>query len=391
MTTHSSSNIPSSIHLEVMGAIPLFFFIISHMSFLEESLKRILFVVSLGITSIFLFFYFCKSFFVKLELKKSSVFLALVLIFIWGHSVFYPPEYEYGVDKIFYISVVVYLVFSVTYISFYNIQTIKGFIFFIAIFSIAFSFLSLFLGVDENNLRKSSMGLNPTIMSKACLLLAIYSSSKILIRGRVDAISVVLVLLSIIAIIKTGSRGAILAYFFSLFIISYFLYGFDKIFKILLFFPFLAIFIYYSIGFLPEDVASRYSLEAMSVEENSDEGDRIQLWMISLQIISSNFWGIGSGNFLNYSFVAVPHNFFIEIAVEYGILVSTMVLCLLLYAVINMKHSLKQYCNFHNVFFSFLFLSQIFNAMLGGELSIQSFLLYICIVYFAFGYYRKLV
>ncbi|MGQ0693811.1 O-antigen ligase family protein [Acinetobacter baumannii] len=375
----------------VAGLAPLLFFIISHMSFLEDSLKRVLFVFSLGVSSLFLFFFFHKSFFEKQELKKSSILLLLICLFIYFHSFFYPAEYEYGVDKISYIFVVMFLIFNIIYISFYNLATVKGFVTAIAFFSILFCFLSLFLNVDENNLRKSSIGLNPTIMSKACLLLAIYATSKILVQNKSNIFYIILILFSFVAIIKTGSRGAIFAYFFGLLVVYYFLHGFSKIFKILLILPVLLVFVYYSIGFLPEEIAARYSLEAMSVEENSDEGDRVQLWIVALGIIGSNFWGIGSGNFLNYSFVAVPHNFFLELAVEYGIIASTLVFFLLCYAVYNMKESVKKYYGFNNIFFSFLFASQIFNALLGGELSIQSLLLYVCMVYFVFGYYRKLV
>ena len=381
-----------NINYAVMGFAPLLFLFFSHMSFLEEPVKRILFLISLLLTSLLLFVVFSVEVFQNRGIKKSSFFLLLVVICIYGHSSFYPPQYEYGLDKLSYIYVVIFLVLSVSYLSFYNSVTIKGFIYFLAFFSIYFCFLSIFLGVDENNLRKSSIGLNPTIMSKACLILAIFSTAKILAEKNKNNLKYfIFIFISFIAIVKTGSRGVVVSYFLSFTALYYFLNGLTKSLKVVFIIPLLCLMIYMLLGFLPEELSSRYSLESVSIEENSDDGDRIQLWGIALLIMKSNFWGIGSGNFLNYSFVAVPHNFLLEIAVEYGVIASLLSLMVLIYSFYNMKKSIKNYHNFSNIFFCFLFLNQIVNSMLGGELSIQSLLLYVCIIYFSFKYYKKLV
>ena len=375
----------------IIGFLPLLFYFFSHMSFLEDSVKQVLFILSLLINALILFFLVPLDLFYNKKMKISSVMLLVITIYIYIYSVLIPPLNEYGYDKINYIYVVVFLVFSVTYISFRNRYTVLSFIYFLAIFSLFFCFLSIVLQVDENNLRKSSIGLNPTIMAKACSILAIFSTAQLLFKKKPKFYiwSIVLLLLSFFAIFKTGSRGPLLSYMLSLFFLYYLMNGLTRSLKIVLIIPFFILIFYFILGFLPEELSARYSLDAVSIEENSDEGDRIQLWGLAFTIISKNLMGIGSGNFLEYSFVAVPHNFFLEIAVEYGLLASILIFLIVIRAFINMLDSVQNNLSFINIFFSFMFLNQLVNALLGNELSIQSYIFYICIVYFLFNYYKN--
>ncbi|HCW4112133.1 TPA: O-antigen ligase family protein [Acinetobacter baumannii] len=381
----------SDIKFFLLGCLPVLFYFISHLSMLDGSVKFLIYALVLGFISLFLFLFSAREIFFKLKYKRSIVLIGFSALIVFVYSWIFPPLYEYGVDKVYYIYVVLLLLSYTIVCSFLNKNTMTGFIFLLFLSSVFYCFLSVFLGVDENNARKSSIGLNPTIMAKMCIISAAYCSVYMFFQKKINIFYFVFLLFSIFAVFKTGSRGPLLAYGFSFLLLYLVRNGISKALNIIIAIPIVYFLFSKVIQFLPEDLSKRYSMEAISVEENSDDGDRVQLWETASDIIANNSWGIGSGNFLDYSFIAVPHNIILEIGVEYGVLFMILFSILLVLSAIYAVVALRRDNSFINNFMFLLFFMQIVNSLLGGDLSIQAYLLYVCMAYFLFSYNKQFV
>lgn len=381
----------SEIKFFLLGAFPILFYFISHLSMLDSGVKFLIYTLVLGFLSFFLFFISAKEIFFNKKYKKSIIVIIFLALIVFVHSLIYPPLYEYGVDKIYYIYVVLLLLSYTIFYSFLNKETMTGFIFLLFLSSLFYCFLSVFLGVDDSNARKSSIGLNPTIMAKMCIISGVYCSVYLFFQKKTNIFYFLFLLFSLFAVFKTGSRGPLLAYGFSCLLLYLVRNGLSKSLNIVFAIPIVYFLFSNVINFLPEELSKRYSMEAISVEENRDEGDRVQLWETAHDIISNNFWGVGSGNFLEYSFIAVPHNIVLEIGVEYGVLFMILFSILLILSAIYAIVSLRRDNSFINNFMFLLFFMQIVNSFLGGDLSIQAYLLYICMAYFLFSYNKQFI
>lgn len=375
----------------LLGCLPVLFYFISHLSMLDSSVKFLIYALVLGFISLFLFLFSAKEIFFKLEYKKSILLVAFSGLIVYIYSLIFPPLYEYGVDKVYYIYVVLLLLAYTIVCSFLNKNTITGFVFSLFLSSVFYCFLSIFLGVDENNARKSSIGLNPTIMAKICIISGAYCSVYLFFQKRINIFYFLFLFLSIFAVFKTGSRGPLLAFAFSFLLLYLVRNGLSKVLNIIIAIPIIYFLFSKIIQFLPEELAKRYSMEAISIEENRDDGDRVKLWETASDIISNNHWGIGSGNFLDYSFIAVPHNIVLEIGVEYGIFFMILFSSLLILSAIYSIIALRNDSSFINNFMFLLFFMQIVNSFLGGDLSIQAYLLYVCMAYFLFSYNKQFI
>lgn len=371
-----------------IGALPAIFYFISHLSMLESNIKIIIYSLILLLV-LFILTLKLSHYLLIGSINKTFVLILIYVCMVFLYSRIYPAEYEYGLDKVYYIYGILLLTLFTVIVVFKNKKSLESFVFFLFLSSLFYCFLSIFLGVDESNIRKSSIGLNPNLMAKMSIISAIFVLARIMLYYKRTFIYYIIVFISIFAVFKTGSRGPLLAFILSFVVLYSLRSGPIKSFRLIFILPILGFLLYSLIQTLPETISQRFSLEAISVSNNSDEGDRIQLWQTAFEVISNNIFGIGSGNFLNHSFIAVPHNIVLEIGVEYGLIPMFVFSILLILSLIKACVSIGKDNSLLNNFIFLLFITQIVNSMLGGDLSIQSYLLYICIFYFLFSYNKK--
>lgn len=159
---------------------------------------------------------------------------------------------------------------------------------------------------------------------------------------RIKPIFILSMLLILYVLLINGSRGALLCFLVSnlIFFLFYFIkrtgvkIAFAVLFLSCLFYLFLNIFSNDEFSF----VAGRISSKGFQDESRSN------LLAIGLDmLIETNFFGVGAGNFSNYvernynSNILVPHNLFIELVSQYGILVLMLFMLLLFSIFIKIK------------------------------------------------------
>jgi len=238
--------------------------------------------------------------------------------------------------------------------------------------SVIFAILSFF-GGDTGNIRRSAIGLNPTLLSKLVFFPALY----LLIRGgsifkhKILFISAVL---GVFGCIASGSRGAILA-----FLLCVALYGgstlrIKDIFKFgVLGLMFLGLALL-ALSYAPDEISSRFTLSALEGQYN--EGSRLFLYDFSWNLFLNNLDGIGMGNMSAYFWIYAPHNLILEALLDLGWLHSILYIFLLVMSFIIAVRS------FHspNINYRFIcgwYIFMFMNSMIGGEMSFPSIMLYI--------------
>lgn len=120
-----------------------------------------------------------------------------------------------------------------------------------------------------------------------------------------------------ISLVLTGSKAPLLAIIISLLVLTIIKLTKIKLsnLKISVFFfalIFLIPTIFFSWNILPENTKLRLSFFRF------EDSARENLYNLSLNIMSDNFWGIGLGNFSEYSMFTYPHNLILESFVEIG-------------------------------------------------------------------------
>lgn len=370
-----------------VGALAASFYGVAHASFVEDGRRQQGLLLTAGAL--------CVLAVLTLPLKnrvpivgRAIAWTALTCTVVLLNHLFLPAQFGYGQTKYQYLILVLVLaLFAVPILTFRSELATTRFVQSMAAVSSFYCVVNLVSGTDASNIRKSSIELNPAIMSKICLLLALYAIAAILVKRRADPLQLLLLLLSIGASIKTGSRGPILAVLLSAAIVMVAMYGASQLHRIVPALVGLIVAVGVFLRFAPAAISSRFTLAAVSVQENSGEGDRIDLWRTALHVVDDNVNGIGMGNFLSYQrFVSVPHNIFLEIAVEFGVVIAVAFLAACVVAsrraVLTLRSSTV---TVPVVWMALLLLNQIANSLLGGELTLQSYLLYLPMAYFLYG------
>ncbi|MDM1521196.1 O-antigen ligase family protein [Myroides odoratimimus] len=153
-------------------------------------------------------------------------------------------------------------------------------------------------------------------------VLAFYSTVKNRFIKNVTFVSIILV--GYILLIN-GSRGAILCYLLAI-IIFYLFYKKNLKYRTLYNFLFLIVFTAIVLFVLNSDEFV-YIISRMSEKGVGDDSRANLIEMGVNMLIDSNLLGVGAGNFTNYvqynfnSDILVPHNIFVEIFSQYGIIV----------------------------------------------------------------------
>lgn len=238
-------------------------------------------------------------------------------------------------------------------------------------FSVLFALLAFTSG-STGSARASGIGLNPALHSKLVLFPALlfiaYAGSQIK-----DRKLLIFALIGIAGCLATGSRGSIVILVLTFLVdrmkeaslketlkaIGVLLGGLVVLMALLELFP--------------AEITERFTFSSLA--DQSDEGDRLFLYNLGLELFFQAQAGIGMGNFSAYFWIAAPHNVVLEALVELGVAIGGLFILLLVMTGFRaMRHlrSTDPITRFYGLFFIFM----IGNSMIGGEMSFPSFMLY---------------
>lgn len=171
-------------------------------------------------------------------------------------------------------------------------------------------------------------------------------------RGRSAKSKIILVcaiVLSLTAIVVTGSAGPLVSAIFAMTL--YMLLGFN-----------VRIAVLFTVTFMASIVILQFSLVDVSFEgsvldrftgtsilERAVEGTRSDLYLLAIELGRENVGGVGIGGFVDYAWQRYPHNLFLEIYAEWGIIslvVAILVLISIGVQVVRRMHSESVIVNF---------------------------------------------
>jgi len=311
---------------------------------------------------------------------RVSLIISFFFVFLlYFHQLFFPAETAYGTNKFVYLNFIFLLGFLVIPISLGDAKSLKFLAFGLFIVSVGFCLISILGQTSVENIRRSGLGLNPSIMSKICIIPAIYVGCQILtVRSSVKWWQLIIIVLSVAAIIKTGSRAVLILYLLSMIIMAAYISVSKSILRILLsIFVVLGSFILaLQLELIPPQIAERFKMENWLPSAHQDEGDRLDIFGLALELILENPLGVGLGNFSSFHrFIVAPHNFILESTAELGWLAGILFIFLFAWIFIAYKR-ISRNADFGIHFLFMIYSNAILNSMVGGELTHQSFLIY---------------
>lgn len=303
-------------------------------------------------------------------------FVAYVII----HYQFVPAESAYGVNKLLYLMFLFPLgifIIPVVVGADRGLDFLAKGLFAVGIF---FCLISIFGASSVENVRRSELGLNPAFMGKICIIPAIYVGSLLLGEGgKVKAWYFVVSVISVLAVLKTGSRGVLLMLLVSMVVMS----AYVKIGKstlrvsLMLAFGVGALLLALQLELLPPQIVERFRLENWMPSAHRDEGDRLDIYHLAIELIAENPFGIGLGNFSEYHrFIVAPHNLVLESSSELGLFMGLLV-CFVVARLLISYRRISQHASSSQQFMFMLFGNSVLNSMIGGELTLSNFILYL--------------
>lgn len=227
---------------------------------------------------------------------------------------------------------------------------------------------TLLNGQVSGNNRLSLNNTNPIWLSRSVsfvffYIVVLYMNKKISVR-----IMLPTVLLTLYVMITTGSRGPLIAVFFSLLVILSKKIKLNRIKYRTLLWIFLLlfsgiIFIIFSFNIQSDSILNRFMIGNF----NNDDMVRLDLYKTSINLILKTPFGIGAGNFIKYSGFRYPHNIIFESFVEYGWIVGCSLIFILVKSY-NRFNRLFYYNHIYQIAYGFFILSLI-NSMISGDLT----------------------
>ena len=296
-----------------------------------------------------------RNFFVFLAVIIFLVFYSVILFNFYGIN-----EYEdYSISKIIYFFLVFIPIIYFKYA--HGLNNNFFFIFYIACFIFFIFGLSKITSSPD---RMALFGGGPIVFARWIGIFAILTTY--FIQNRI--IKFLLILLSFLLIIKTGSKGPFL------FLLVSFLFNFFSTLslkKYLFFFSMIAIVAIQSTDFLIQILGPRlfsiFTGDAMGATSSLGRLDR---WRLAIEVFLQNPFGVGFGNYVpisktiesnDFFMSEYPHNLFLELISELGIL-GLLLVCIIIFKLIkNIKE--KNLPLFQKQLLVFIFL----NTMVSGD------------------------
>ncbi|MDM1500005.1 O-antigen ligase family protein [Myroides odoratimimus] len=366
---YSDKNISLAVFFILIG----YFFI--NLSFLSDGVRQII-AFSFFILSILFSLKYVISDFV-LNLRSGSVLLGVFIclyVFIFSNIIL--PFKEYGINKYHYFLFVIVISFCAIPLHLSRNANMKLFANGLFWISLTYCFIAIVFA-DASLGRRSEAGLNPSILARIAMICGVYSANLMIFKG-ITKKSLFVVIFSVVAVLFTATKTPVPVFIFSLLIVYYRYVKWYNIFKyfkyMLVIIPLIFILIQW---FVPKEFVDRvFDPKGLSVESQSVEGNRFQLYDVAIDVIYNNPLGSGFGGFAkHHSFIIAPHNIFLEFGVELGFvfMLLFMIWCFCIIKKIMCVKKLDFYKGFYFTLFFYLFLSSLF----GGEITIQALLLYI--------------
>jgi O-antigen ligase len=312
---------------------------------------------------------------IKIDLNKILLY-AFYCILIISNLILWSiyGVTDYGVEK-FINFVLIPLPISLLIIEKFTIRDRDFMIKILLGISIFLFVLTLFNLSTLSSTRSGVLGGGPIVLSRWLC----FGAAVVLFHPKIKRFKVIYMILFLFAALFTGSRGPILS--FLLVIILYFFFNFRKVFfRTFTLLSFLICILFFTGIF---DQLSQYNTVSrvfMNIEEGGlrESNGRSLLFVSSIQEMIEYPFGVGSGNFIEYSdksdffknkSLYYPHNLFFEIATEFGIISLLLFLVYLIHSIylsfrINLLQKLKT-GNMMFYIFAFLFA----NSMISGDLN----------------------
>ena len=301
----------------------------------------------------------------------TFLFIAIAFnFFLWG---MYDMN-EYGLTKFMYfilLTVPLMLVFSE------KIENKDLRLFVLVLFSVS-SFLLILSLANLSSLsseRAGVLGGGPIVLSRWLCLGALIA----FFFDPLKKYRLILFPLFILVALFTGSRGPLVALFFTLSI--FFLFNFRKLFfKTITLISALFISVYLTgVGKYLQDYSTVVRVLRFFTGESTSTSGRSSLFNLAFRDIIDNPLGVGIGNWMHNSLehqylmimqFKYPHNIILEIFIEMGVIVGLLFIIYTLFVLIRAKRLLR-YSSQNSILFVFVYMLifLLFNAQLSGDLS----------------------
>ena len=340
-------------------------------------------IYGFNLTILLSFFYciFCIALFLTKKSIKISVLKLLQYLFYFSIIVsnlilwmFYDVQ-EYGVIK-FVNLLLITIPISIIVSEYFKIKDRNFFIYILLSISVFLLLIAIFNFSSLSSTRSGVLGGGPIVLSRWLCFGALI----LFFHPRIKNFRLLYVTIFLVMSLFTGSRGPFFSFLFVMFI--YLLINFRRIFLKVLFVLSLLVSIIFISGLYNKlaeyKTVSRIFMNLNKGGMNKSTGRSI-LYKTSVNEFLSHPFGVGSGNFVEYSDKRIylknkklfyPHNIFLEIFTEFGLFSGLLFFIYIFYSTIksyklNIKDRNNDYGNL--LFYTFAFL--ILNSMISGDLN----------------------
>jgi O-antigen ligase len=346
-------------------------------SLLDDTLRRNSAFACFGIS----FMFSIKEILFDLIVRKNylNYFIGIfVLIYVILVYQFLGAYGEYGLNKFYYLLLIVFLSF-ISFPSFFrsirSLEILSKMLFYA---SLIYCFFAIILsGTGGSGGRTGELGLNPAVLARICMVAGLYIICEIYFKG-LNTMRLLILLFSCTAVFFTGTKTPVPVLFISYFFLTTKRFNVKTVFKIISQIVLFLILAFLVLKYIvPENFSERIlNPEAFSSKEQFKEGNRFDLYTLSIDVIKNNLLGTGFGGFaLFHRFIIAPHNIIFEIAVEMGFIMVFLFL-IWMTRIIRIIRKIENN-DITTMFFSMLFIYMIISFMFGGEITIQALLLYL--------------
>ena len=313
---------------------------------------------------------------IKGKLPKPFFLGTILCLFAFLFSIFIPPFGEYGQKKLIYLLIVYLWGFLLFPLYFRKYNNIVFFCKFLVFISIIFCFLAILFSNPAES-RTGETGLNPAILARVCMICGIFSAIYMYYRS-FNVFYTCIFILSILGVFFTATKTPVPVFVLAFYLILLKSFSLKQIMKHLIIVLILLTGVFFLLNYaVPIEYSSRIlDPQGLSLENQSSEGNRLDLYLLSLNLITQNPLGYGLGGFaMHHRFIVVPHNIFLEYAIEFGVFFA---LLFGWWSFIQMKKSFKlPLSDPYVTFIAVLFLYNLISFLFGGEITIQCLLLYL--------------
>lgn len=299
------------------------------------------------------------------EWSKYVLGLYLLFCIVLFFSGFYTPSPNYGWQKIIRFIVFNTTMFVTPIIIIKNIGDSKQILLWfrnilIVVGTLMMGYILYYLAVSSGIallIRVSVLGANPITVGS---FLAIGAGMIVILINKSAykhwLLYLPMLCVLVVAIIATGSRGPLLSFLFGVIIFGIIFERVNQK-RLLLFFLFSIVIIVIALLLLPENLTGRYLnyttgdlvIQRGGVKRVSTIAMRLQYWELSisewLRNIKTFFVGVGSGGFSSFyilrDYKFYPHNMFVEVLLELG-LIGFSILLLFWYKIVRILFIIKK-------------------------------------------------